>query len=163
MLKKLAQAEEKWGGTSRLIDRWLQARRELLVQYFKLAGLSRSDSPENSLPGLQQVHQFCDHLVDYVSEGHFRVINQIMHSFPEGEQVTDRLLPEVIETTDKLLDFIDKYSVADNDDMLLSLDQDLAELVDVLETRLGLEDRLLQVLYTFRIQRNEPQQAVAND
>ncbi|KFZ36202.1 hypothetical protein HR45_17585 [Shewanella mangrovi] len=162
MLKQLAQAEEKWGGASRLIDRWLQTRRELLIQYFQLAGLSRGTAPENSLPGLQQVHQFCDHLVDYISESHFRVINQIMHSFAEGEHITDRLLPEVIETTDKLLDFIDKYSSAENDDMLLALDEDLAELVNVLETRFELEDRLLQVLYTYRIQRNESQQAVAN-
>ncbi|MCH1926758.1 sigma D regulator [Shewanella sp. C32] len=161
MLKKLAQAEEKWGGESRLIDRWLQTRRELLIQYFKLAGLSPCGVAEKSLPGIQQVHIFCDHMVDYISECHFRIINHIMHSFPEGSAITDRLMPEVLETTDSLLDFIDTYSNAENDDMLLALDQDLAQLGDTMETRFALEDKLLQTLYTYRIKRDESTEAVA--
>ncbi|MFQ6372471.1 sigma D regulator [Shewanella sp. YIC-542] len=155
MLTKLELAEQKWGGASRLIDRWLHNRRELLSQYFKLAGIPPYGKHEKSLPGVNQVHLFCEHLVDYISECHFRVINQIMHSFPEGQKLTDQLLPKLLETTDLLLDFIDKYAEVENDDMLYGLDEDLAALVNTLETRLQLEDRLLQVLYTYRIQRHE--------
>lgn len=163
MLKNLERAEEKWGGESRLIDRWLQTRRELLIQYFKLAGLSPRSAAEKSLPGIQQVHVFCDHLVDYISESHFRIINHIMHSFSEGSAITDRLLPDVLETTDSLLDFIDTYSSAENDDMLMSLDQDLAQLGDTMETRFALEDKLLQTLYTYRIKRDEAEAVVAEE
>lgn len=163
MLKNLERAEKKWGGESRLIDRWLQTRRELLIQYFKLAGLSPRSAAEKSLPGIQQVHVFCDHLVDYISESHFRIINHIMHSFSEGSAITDRLLPDVLETTDSLLDFIDTYSSAENDDMLMSLDQDLAQLGDTMETRFALEDKLLQTLYTYRIKRDEAEAVAAEE
>jgi regulator of sigma D len=157
MLTKLELAEQKWGGSSRLIDRWLYNRRELLSQYFKLAGIPPSKH-DNSLPSVSQVHLFCEHLVDYISECHFRVINQIMQSFPEGQKLTDQLMPKLLETTDAMLDFIDKYAEVENDDMLYELDDDLAELVNTLETRLQLEDRLLQVLYAYWLQRHEPVQ-----
>ncbi|MDF0535149.1 sigma D regulator [Shewanella yunxiaonensis] len=159
MLTELELAEQKWGGASRLIDRWLHNRRELLSQYFKLAGIPYGKRDKKSLPEVAQVHLFCEHLVDYISECHFRVINQIMHSFPEGQKLTDQLLPKLLETTELLLDFIDKYADVESDDMLFELDDDLAELVNTLETRLQLEDRLLQVLYTYRVKREEAMQS----
>ncbi|GGZ24557.1 MULTISPECIES: sigma D regulator [Shewanella] len=151
MLKQLEQAEQKWGGANALVDQWLNNRRKLLVYYCKLAGLAPYENRDKSLPCVDQVRGFCNLLVDYVSEGHFEVFNRVVDACDEQGQshkaLAQQLLPKIVETTDQALDFSDKYSELESDDLLYQLDKDLAELVHALETRFQLEDRMLEVLH----------------
>ncbi len=48
MLTKLEKAEQKWGGSNKLVDQWLQHRRNLLIQYFNIAGLAPYTAPEKA-------------------------------------------------------------------------------------------------------------------
>ncbi|MCL1068854.1 sigma D regulator [Shewanella olleyana] len=151
MLTKLEKAEQKWGGSNKLVDQWLQHRRVLLIQYFKIAGLAPYTMPAKSLPKADAVKQFCAQLVDYVSEGHFEVYDQVVTECEKFGQTSkeraQQLLPQISETTDAALDFNDKYTEADNDDILMDLDADLSKLAQAMETRFAFEDELLEQLH----------------
>lgn len=151
MLRQLERAEQKWGGSNKLIDQWLNHRRKLLIEYCQIAGLPPYHHSERTLPSLQQVKQFCDSLVDYVSEGHFEVYDQIVsvcesHGKP-SQELAQNLLPKINKTTDVALDFTDKYTEIKKDEALLKLDKDLGLLLQAIELRFELEDNLLEVLH----------------
>ncbi|WP_282110605.1 sigma D regulator [Shewanella algicola] len=151
MLTKLEKAEKRWGGANKLVDQWLNHRRKLLIQYFIVAGLAPYSRAEKSLPTLEQVKNFCDQLVDYVSEGHFEVYNNVVKACEKfGESSIDTakaLLPQISDSTDAALDFNDKYTEAADEEILYQLDNDLSQLAQAMEARFELEDQLLEVLY----------------
>lgn len=151
MLKQLERAEKKWRGSNTLIDQWLNNRRKLLVQYFQIAGLPPYETIDKSLPAFQSVKEFCDLLVDYVSEGHFEVYDRVVSacekSCESSQSLAQNIVPKISETTDLALDFNDKYTEADDEKILYQLDKDLSSLGDVMETRFQLEDQLLEVLH----------------
>ncbi len=152
MLKQLEKVEQKWRGSNKLIDQWLQNRRKLLVQYCQIAGLPPYEPLDKSLPSFQSIKDFCDLLVDYVSEGHFEVYNRVVSDCAKhgasSQALAQNLVPKISETTDMALDFNDKYTSSDDDQLLYQLDQDLSSLGDMMETRFQLEDQLLEVLHT---------------
>tara|TARA_R110001592_G_scaffold237209_1_gene495971 strand:+ start:184 stop:651 length:468 start_codon:yes stop_codon:yes gene_type:complete len=151
MLTKLEKAEKRWGGSHNLIDQWLNHRRKLLIQYFIVAGLAPYSRSEKSLPSMDQVKQFCAQLVDYVSEGHFEVYNNVIKACEKfGEtsiETANALLPLISESTDTALDFNDKYTDASDEQVLYQLDNDLSHLAQAMESRFELEDHLLELLY----------------
>jgi regulator of sigma D len=151
MLTKLEKAEKRWGGSHNLIDQWINHRRKLLIQYFIVAGLAPYSRSEKSLPSMDQVKQFCAQLVDYVSEGHFEVYNNIVKAcekFGEASiETANGLLPMISESTDIALDFNDKYTDAVDEQVLYQLDNDLSHLAQAMESRFELEDELIELLY----------------
>ncbi|MCG9698257.1 sigma D regulator [Shewanella sp. Isolate11] len=152
MLKQLERAEQKWRGSNTLIDQWLHNRRKLLVQYCQIAGLPPYEALDKSLPSFQSIKDFCDLLVDYVSEGHFEVYNRVVNDCAKhsesSQALAQNIVPKISETTDLALDFNDKYTSAEDDQVLYQLDQDLSSLGDTMETRFQLEDQLLEVLHS---------------
>ncbi|QDF76686.1 Rsd/AlgQ family anti-sigma factor [Shewanella marisflavi] len=151
MLKQLERAEQKWGGANKLIDQWLNHRRKLLINYCQIAGLPPYEAMDKSLPAFNSVKEFCDLLVDYVSEGHFEVYDRVMTACEKnGESshsLAQTIVPKISETTDLALDFNDKYTSASDDKILYQLDKDLSSLGDAMETRFQLEDQLLEALH----------------
>ena len=152
MLKQLEKAERKWGGSNTLIDHWLNNRRQLLINYCKIAGIPPYESTEKSLPTVKTVKEFCDLLVDYVSEGHFEVYDRVVtaceRNGTSSKSLAQNLVPRISETTDSALDFNDKYTESVDDQILYQLDKDLSSLGHAMETRFELEDELLEVLHT---------------
>ncbi|AZQ13112.1 MULTISPECIES: sigma D regulator [Shewanella] len=150
MLSQLERAEQRWGGANKLIDQWLENRRNLLVHYCQIAGLPPYEGRQ-SLPSADHVKAFCDLLVDYVSEGHFEIYNRVVSACETNGQssqaIAKQLLPRIHNTTDAALDFNDKYTGSDDDNVLMQLDEDLSHLGDAMETRFQLEDQLLEVLH----------------
>lgn len=148
MLDNCKNAKELWGGVSVIIDRWLQERQDMLVQYCALSGLEATTENE-ALRGAK-LRTLCQILVDYVSAGHFEIYDQLMK---EGRQFEDtealkeagNLFSVVDKTTEQILDFNDKYLETDD---LSSLDPDLSELGETLEVRFSAEDRMIAVLHT---------------
>ena len=152
MLTTLEQTQEKWGGSNKLIDQWLNNRRVLLVQYCKIAGLAPYESPSRTLPNLTEVKTFCDLLVDYVSEGHFEIYDQVVSAC---ENISDAckakahlVVPKISKTTDSALDFNDKYAEAADDELLYDLDKDLGPLMEAMESRFEHEDKLLEIVHS---------------
>lgn len=147
MLENCKSAKERWGGVNEIIDRWLEERQAMLVQYCTLSGL---DQDLSDLQRGEKLRSFCQILVDYVSAGHFEVYDQLIkegREFDDAEalQEASKLYDTIDSTTEKLLDFNDKYLETDD---LGSLTVDLSQLGEVLEVRFSTEDRLVSVLHT---------------
>lgn len=151
MLTKLEKAVNAWGGSSKLVDQWLQSRRELLISYFQLAGLPPYQSDDGALPDAEDVKHFCGLLMDYVSAGHFEVYDQVASACeqhgPQSRKLAEELLPQINNSTDSALDFNDRYTSEISDEQMLKLDGDLSKLGQAMEERFELEDRLLETLH----------------
>lgn len=148
MLDNCKNAKELWGGVSEIIDRWLQERQDMLVQYCGLSGLARS--AVNEALRETKLREMCQILVDYVSAGHFEIYDQLMREgreFDDGDALKEagNLFTVVDNTTEQILDFNDKYLETDD---LTTLDKDLSALGETLEVRFTAEDRMIAVLHT---------------
>ncbi len=152
MLKKFKQTQEQWGGASDVIDHWLEKRQLVVVEYCKLAALQpcSSKSSLSELPSPKKLQCFCQDLVDYISEGHFKVYDMVMAKWQStGFLATDEInkaYAEIVRTTDPLLNFTDQYAQISDNDELEGLDDDLSEVGEILETRFELEDYLIQLI-----------------
>ncbi|WP_339066963.1 sigma D regulator [Teredinibacter turnerae] len=146
MLENCKTAQERWGGVSEIIDKWLKNRQQLLVLYCNLSEIvdqHSSDDIGQALRGLCQV------MVDYVSAGHFEVYDQLVQegrAFNDKDALTEAkaLFESVDTTTETVLDFNDKYQEIDD---LESLPCDLSQLGETLASRFEAEDRAIEVLH----------------
>lgn len=152
MLNKLKKTQEQWGGSSEVIDHWLDNRQHLIVEYCKLAALQplTPESSLNELPSPKALHRFSQELVDYISEGHFKIYDMVMQKWQAtGFKTTDDInqtYGKIVNTNDALLDFADNYATVADDDDLENLDNDLSTVGEVLESRFASEDYLIQLI-----------------
>ncbi|BDY06647.1 MULTISPECIES: sigma D regulator [unclassified Ferrimonas] len=162
MLTRLQNAVEQWGGKNTLIDQWLNNRRQLLIHYCQLANLPPYDSAPH-LPDPDGVHHFCNLLVDYVSEGHFEVYDQVVSECEkhgeECRQLASRIVPQIAKSTDVALDFNDKFGVPfdEDDERMMELDESLSRLGQAMEERFAFEDKLLDTLHRHYSEELQPQ------
>jgi regulator of sigma D len=152
MLTKFKRVQEQWGGSSEVIDHWLDTRQMLIVEYCKLAALNPNSSktPLGQLPLPEAFEMFSQRLVDYISEGHFKIYDMVMNKwqatgFKATEEI-DNTYAEIVRTTEPLLNFTDKYANVHAEDSLDDLDQDLSQLGETLEARFNVEDHLIQLI-----------------
>ncbi|MEW5249470.1 sigma D regulator [Microbulbifer sp. 2201CG32-9] len=148
MLENCKSARERWGGVSKIIDRWLQSRQTLLVSFCVLS--EKKGSLQATEPTGEKVRELCQNLMDYVSAGHFEVYEQLIL---EGKAFDDKQgleqarghYQKIDDTTDTAIDFNDKYLETDD---LSSLVRDLSKLGEALESRFSAEDQMIAVLHT---------------
>jgi regulator of sigma D len=151
MLKRVEKAQQKWGGSHTVIDKWLNERQDLIVLYCKMAGFSPYDKKDHSLPEPEQIQTFCQLLMDYLSAGHFEIYDDIAKACekkgPESQQLANAIYPRISSTTDVALDFNDKYEAVSQEDLLKDFDNDLSVIGEALEARFALEDELIDNLF----------------
>lgn len=153
MLNKLKQTQAQFGGSSDVIDHWLDTRQSLIVEYWKLAALKPTHHKKAALvklPSPEELQNFCQHVVDYISEGHFKIYDKVMDSwqstgFSPTEEINKTYF-KIVETTEPLLNYTDKYADVDAEDELEDFDTDLSQIGEVLEERFELEDELIQMI-----------------
>ena len=150
MLNQLDQAKEKWGGYHSLIDRWLEDRQKLLVNFcslFKVMDVTN----QQTLPDYDSLTKFCQQLVDYISLGHFEVYESLVSECDvrgkDSLNLAKELSPEIAKTTDLALAFNEKYINIKNIDKYQILSEDLSKIGEVLATRIELEDQLIDTLH----------------
>ena len=144
MLQQLERVKAKWGGKSETVDNWLLARQRLLVSYCALAGLNTHNS---SLPEANDISEFCENLMDYLSTGHFEVFDMLVDNDENGQALKHRLYPKLTQTTDAALEFNDKFAEAVTIEQAEHFDSALANLGETLEERFGFEDELIEHMY----------------
>ena len=146
MLEGCKSAKERWGGVSEIIDRWLNARQELIVLYCSVNGVN--DFHEDKRPIANKLKEMCQILVDYVSTGHFEVYDQLVQEgleFDDGSiELAKNIIPELEKNTQVCLDFNDD---CENLSSISQLQSSLSELGESLEERFSLEDKLIEVLH----------------
>lgn len=146
MLENCKTALERWGGVSEIIDKWLEERQQLLVDYCMLSdGVEELD---NASCGAE-LKKLCQILVDYVSAGHFEVYNQLIDEAKElqdeaGLKSAAELFKTIDSTTELVLDFNDKYEEVDDLD---AIETDLSKLGETLAARFESEDKMIEVLH----------------
>ena len=153
----LQQVEQRYEWVNDMI----RLRQELVLKYMQLLHLAPPDpkfqQPEPDLdddgpryPPAAQIVDFCNHLTDYVSHGHFdlfpKIVELIENASSRSLSIAQRVLPRLDSSIEQLMDFSDKYSEHLDDDKLASLQQDLEKLGPVLEQRFRNEDRLIIAL-----------------
>jgi regulator of sigma D len=137
-----------WSGVEALLERWLDERRKLLVQYTEIATTSESltelETIKTSLQRLREI------LVDYISAGHFEVFQQLIkeaEAFADGSaEFAKNVIPKIQDTTELALDFHDRYAEPESGDPQQFI-KDLSNLGEVLSTRFELEDQLINKLH----------------
>ncbi len=147
MLENCENAKERWGGVSEIIDRWLQERQDMLVEYCSLS--SNGQFHEHSEAQCQQLRRLCQIMMDYTSAGHFEVYDQLIREAKDFNDTdalkeADKLYAQVEETTDAVLDFNDKYQETDD---FSTLPHDLSVIGERLASRFEAEDRMISVLH----------------
>jgi len=147
MLENCKSAKERWGGVNTIIDRWLQGRQEMLVSYCALSPITNFD--ENNSEHHQKIRRFCQTLMDYISVGHFEVYAQLVkegRDFGDKDALQAASKPYTIidTTTEKLLDFNDKYQETDDMSALVA---DLSSIGQQLASRFEAEDEMISILH----------------
>ena len=140
--------EERWSGVNDMIERWLEERQSLIVDFCAIGGIHENDTDEKRHEHLQQ---FCQILIDYACAGHFEVYYQLLREaeeFKDGSaKIAQALLPELNENTSSLMVFTDIYAEADSDTDFSPLANQLSKLGELLELRFEIEDRLIDVMH----------------
>ncbi len=160
MLEKNEITREKITGKSEIIDYWINVRQELIIDYSKIAGLT--DNNKNCLPTDEKLNRFCETLVDYISAGHFRIYNMVKkHWDSTGFLTTDEinaLYFGILETTDPLLTFSEKYSPSTIDTVnFAKFDENISRVGEIMALRFEKEDILMNlILHSLTTQPNIP-------
>jgi regulator of sigma D len=141
MLESCQNAQERWGGVHKLIDRWLLERNELIKAYDAI-GAEPGAFSEKRVP----LQDFCGTLVDYVSAGHFEIYEQLTSEAKafndqRGLELADTIYPRIDVITEKLLAFNDLC------DEGKCVTETFKELGGLLHERFELEDCLIEVLH----------------
>ena len=126
-----------------MIQRLVGSRTEMLSLYALLA----SRKPFNEVADAQMLLQeFCQSLVDYTANAHFQLYRYFAEKNERRKEIRDvavTVYPRVLEMTNIILDFNDKYDCGDHCLHLNSLEDDLSKLGETLADRIELEDELI--------------------
>jgi len=118
----------------------------MLSLYSKLADKHPFVDPDSISDLLEQ---FCQALIDYTADAHFRLYRFIDEKKERRRaiiDVADDVYPRIVKSTKSILDFNDKYDLEDYSDQLFALGDDLSRLGESLAHRIELEDKVIDVL-----------------
>lgn len=162
MLNQLDVLTARIGGCSELVDLCLQSRKQLLVNYYQMAGLKPN---KDSLTALDEnaLDNFCHSLVEYLSTGHFTLYERFIKELEGSEQLSQAALiyPSLQANTDRIMQLYDSHlETAIDDDNCLEFQQALSGVGEALESRFSLEDKFIQLAMENHVQKqlaaNEP-------
>jgi len=125
----------------------VKTRSETLSLYTELANQRPFEADEITREALQE---FCQSLIDYAASAHFQLYRFIADKLERRVavlEVADSIYPRIVQTTDRILRFNDKYENVNflhgNGEALDVLDTDLSHLGEALAERIQLEDRVI--------------------
>jgi regulator of sigma D len=130
------------------VDRWLHVRKHLLVAYYNLVGIKPGKESFMRL-NEKALDDFCQSLVDYLSDGHFNIYERIIREM-EGTTpylAASKLYPLLEANTQQIMDYYDStLENAIDHDNYLEFQQALSDLGEALEERFTLEDKLIALV-----------------
>ena len=148
MLNQLESLTEHVRGSNKLVDRWLHVRKHLLVAYYNLVGIKPGKESFMRL-NEKALDDFCQSLVDYLSDGHFNIYERIIREM-EGTSpylTASKLYPLLEANTQQIMNYYDStLENAIDHDNYLEFQQALSDLGEALEERFSLEDKLIALV-----------------
>ncbi len=137
------------------IDTLLTERQEVLVTMCALAELESKDASFDVV--LEILKFFNQALVDYTALGHFEIYQRIIEGKERREsvkRVANQVYLSISASTEKIVEFNDKYEGADGQDSLTNLYKDLSAIGEAMAERIEAEDQLLYELSNRALRRN---------
>ncbi len=125
----------------------VKTRTETISLYTELANQRPFEADDITREALQE---FCQSLIDYAASAHFQLYRFISDKLERRAavlEVADSIYPRIVQTTDRILRFNDKYENVDflrgEEEALDLLDTDLSNLGEALAERIQLEDQVI--------------------
>ncbi len=152
MLENCKNASERWGGVSKIVDKWLDQRQQLIVEFCTISGVHALDGNDD-VDHARGLKHFCELLVDYISAGHFEVYDHLIQEAEEYEdgsalELAKNIYPQLSETTEVALAFNDDIdALASQESFDPALARKLSKLGESLVNRFELEDQLVNRLH----------------
>lgn len=147
MMSEYAATNDRRGRSREKLANLVKTRSETLSLYSELANHRPFEADEVTSEALQE---FCQALIDYAASAHFQLYRFISDRLERRTQVlelADRIYPKIVQTTDSILRFNDKYEEVDltngDREILALLDSDLSRLGETLAERIQLEDQVI--------------------
>ncbi len=128
-----------------MIDKLVASRTEMLTLFTELAGM-KPFAENNSAAAAPALQEFCQSLVDYAANAHFQLYRYFAENNERRKEIYDvaeSIYPPILDITNKILDFNDKYDCEELCQQLTSLEDDLSQLGEALADRIELEDKLI--------------------
>jgi len=142
---------ERRAGSQKAILQLVEHRTEMLSLYGEMA----SHRPfKESTDLLTLLQRFCQALVDYTADAHFRLYRYIENNTERRANVAsmaNKIYPVITQSTQRILDFNDRYDTPEHcSESLSSLESDLSRLGELLADRIENEDRLIEAMRSSR-------------
>lgn len=160
MLNQLEVLTARVGGCSELVDFCLRSRKQLLVTYYQMAGIKPNKETLTTLDE-NALDNFCQHLVDYLSTGHFTVYERFIKELEGTEQLAKASLiyPSLKANTDQIMQIYDSHlETAIDHDNYAEFQRALSVVGEALEARFTLEDKFIKLA----LEKNDDNQGAAN-
>lgn len=151
--------QERRAGSQHLIRDLVHLRTAMLALYAKLAARKPFVSDDDIS---ELLREFCEILIDYTANAHFRLYRFLDEKSEKRRAVLDlahRIYPRIVESTQYIVDFNDRYDAPADEAPSIRLEKDLSSLGEELAERIELEDRLIEVLCKPRGNRLDGQRA----
>jgi len=95
------------------------------------------------------LRRFCETLIDYTASAHFQLYRYLADNRERRQSVlaiADELYPKIVETTDQILRFNDKYESMSIDNGVKFLAVDLSNLGECIADRIQFEDQVISAM-----------------
>ncbi|MCO6411646.1 MAG: Rsd/AlgQ family anti-sigma factor [Thiogranum sp.] len=150
MATQLDAGSDRRGRSREKLATLVRTRSETLSLYAELAN-QRPFEPDEVIN--EALQEFCQALIDYAASAHFQLYRFISDKLERRTpvlEVADRVYPKIVQTTDLILRFNDKYEDVDltngGTELLMLLDSDLSNLGETLAERIQLEDQVISAI-----------------
>jgi len=143
--QKVSAENDRRHRQTHTINELLTERQEVLVAMCELAELDTEQTELGSV--VETLKSFSQTLVDYTALGHFEIYERIIDGKERRlsvRQVANRVYPTISITTEKFVEFNDKYDGVDEKESLSCLHQDLSTIGEAMAERIESEDQLLR-------------------
>ena len=137
------QGVDRRGNAAEKLDVLVSSRTATLALLAELA----TRQPFHPEPSMEKaLREFCEALIDYTASAHFQLYRYLSDNRERRSSVlsiADKLYPVIVETTDVILRFNDKYESMSFDNSVEFLAVDLSNLGECLADRIQSEDQVI--------------------
>ena len=137
---------DRRGNAAEKLDVLVSSRTATLSLLAELA----TRQPFHPEPSMEKaLREFCEALIDYTASAHFQLYRYLSDNRERRSSVlsiADKLYPVIVETTDVILRFNDKYESMSFDNSVEFLAVDLSNLGECLADRIQSEDRVIEAM-----------------
>ncbi len=130
-----------------IIKKLVEVRNDMLGLYNELAERKPYYDADDDLA--EMLADFCASLIDYTANAHFQLYRYFAEKKERRQRIidiADKIYPRIVDITQNILDFNDKYDSDQQRHHLSELEKDLSTLGEALAERIELEDNLINVL-----------------